>query len=134
MPKLVSSSFVCCEKTLRSAMKRCRPLFELLFFRRDLVHHHEHDVFVLAAQRGEFGELVDDVPGPGLEDGGQPRGDVAKIGEAGLADQLVLDRDQVPRQRMLEFGQPAAREQRRVAVDLGDQCLLRRDREDLALG
>ena len=35
------------------------------------------------------------------------------------------------RQRVLELGQPALFEQRVVAVDLGDEALLRRDRVDL---
>ena len=54
----------------------------------------------------------------------QPQGDT---------DQFVLGRDQVPRKGLLELREPASRKQRHIAIDLRDQRLLRRHREDLAL-
>ena len=107
------------------------PALEGLLFLADAVHHVADDVLVLAAQRAQLGELhgdarlarVEQRPGAGRE-----RGD---LGERRRADDLALGRDEPSRQRLLELGQAAPREQRIVAVDLGEQRLLRRNRVDL---
>ena len=49
-------------------------------------------------------------------------------------DDVALRGNELPRQRLLERGQPASREQRVVAVDLGHQRLLRRHGEHLRRG
>ena len=78
------------------------------------------DVLVLAAQRAQLGELLGDAGERDVEDRAHARRQRADLDLRRGADDVALGGNELSRQRMLERRQAASRQQRVVAVDLGD--------------
>ena len=106
-----------------------QPLLELVLLAADLAHHVFDDALVLAAQVGEFLELLAQAGQARLEQAARRGGDLRRLGEDVLAHDLLLGGQQVLGERALELRDAAAREHGLVALDARHQALLRRYRE-----
>ena len=99
--------------------------FKLLLLDAHLAHHVFDDALVLAAQFVQFAELLAQAGEARFEETARTHVDVRKFGVGVVADDVLLGRNELVGQRQLKLRQAAAFKQCVVAVDLGNQCLLR---------
>ena len=108
------------------------PALEQLLLRAHALHHVADDVLVLAAQRRAARRAARRRPPTRASRIARTlAGERAHLALRRRADDVALGGNEPLRQRRLERGQAASREQRVVAVHLGEQRLLRRRRVHL---
>ena len=107
---------------------------ELLLLGPYLAHHVFDDALVFAAQFGQFAELLAQAVEPRFEQAAHAQADFAEFAFGVVAHDVLLGGNQFPGQGPPRGSGRRLRSSRAsVAVDFGDQALLRRNREDLAL-